>query len=87
MQEDNNTVSPFLPSTYQSNGYNKWHSRRWIVTLWSMFMVTAILILSFIRNTDQWGPLAMTLAAIPVGFTALETVFKKRTHTPNEGQL
>jgi hypothetical protein len=85
MQEENNTVTP--SSTSQSNGYNKWHSRRWIATLWAMGMVTAIMILSFIKNTDQWGPLAMTLAAIPVGFTTLETLAKKRTHPHQEGQL
>lgn len=81
--KDTQTISPTPPS---SNGYNKWHSRRWIVTLWSMIMVTGIMVLSFIRNTDQWGPLAMSLSAIPVGFTALETLAKKRPHTPQEGQ-
>lgn len=58
--------------------YNKWKSRRWIVTCWAMVMITAIFIVSSITNSDHWSPLAMTLAATPAGFTALETINKRK---------
>lgn len=31
-----------------------------------------------VTNSDRWSPLAMTLAATPAGFTALETISKRR---------
>lgn len=57
--------------------YNKWKSRRWIITLWSMLMVSAIVILGIIKNNDSYATLATTLVAIPVGFVSLETLNKK----------
>lgn len=58
--------------------YNKWKSRRWLITLWSMFMVTAIVILGIIFKNDSYVPLATTLVAVPVGFVSLETLNKKK---------
>ena len=57
--------------------YNKWKSRRWIITVWAMFMVTAIVILGIIFKDDSYVMLATTLVAIPVGFVSLETLNKK----------
>lgn len=57
--------------------YNKWKSRRWIITLWSMLMVSAIAILGIVKNNDSYATLATTLVAIPVGFVSLETLNKK----------
>lgn len=57
--------------------YNKWKSRRWIITIWSMIMVTAIVVLGIIFKNDSYVPLATTLVAVPVGFVSLETLNKK----------
>ena len=57
--------------------YNKWKSRRWMITVWAMFMVTAIVILGIIFKNDSYVPLATTLVAVPVGFVSLETLNKK----------
>lgn len=57
--------------------YNKWKSRRWIITLWSMIMVSAIVILGIIFKNDSYVTLATTLVAVPVGFVSLETLNKK----------
>lgn len=57
--------------------YSKWKSRRWLITLWSMFMVTSIVILGIIFKNDSYAPLATTLVAVPVGFVSLETLNKK----------
>lgn len=57
--------------------YNKWKSRRWLITLWSMLMVTAIVVLGVIFKNDSYVPLATTLVAVPVGFVSLETLNKK----------
>lgn len=58
--------------------YNKWKSRRWLITVWSMFMVTAIVVLGIIFKNDSYATLATTLVAVPVGFVSLETLNKKR---------
>lgn len=57
--------------------YNKWKSRRWLITLWAMLMVTFIIVFSMIRNTSDWVTLATTLVAVPVAFTSLETLNKR----------
>lgn len=61
----------------KKKSYNKWKSRRWLITLWSMLMVSALSILGIIFNNDAYVPLATTLVAIPVGFVSLETLNKK----------
>lgn len=58
--------------------YNKWKSRRWLITLWAMFMVTATTILGIIFNNDSYVPLATTLVAVPVSFVSLESLNKKK---------
>ena len=67
----------------QKKAYNKWKSRRWLITLWSMLMVTAIVALGIIFKNDSYVPLATTLVAVPVGFVSLETLNKK--HMFNNG--
>lgn len=64
--------------------YNKWKSRRWIITVWAMFMVTAIVILGIIFEDDSYSMLATTLVAIPVGFVSLETLNKKHIKKTEE---
>lgn len=58
--------------------YNKWKSRRWLITLWSMIMVSALSVLGIIFKNDSYVPLATTLVAVPVGFVSLETLNKKQ---------
>lgn len=58
--------------------YNKWKSRRWLITLWAMFMVTATTILGIIFSNDSYVPLATTLVAVPISFVSLETLNKKK---------
>lgn len=64
--------------------YNKWKSRRWLITLWAMLMVTAIVILGIIFKNDSYVPLATTLVAVPVGFVSLETLNKKHMKKTEE---
>lgn len=56
--------------------YNKWKSRRWLITLWSMLMVTLIVVMGIIFQNDSFSVLATTLVAVPVGYVSLETVNK-----------
>ena len=63
---------------------NKWKSRRWLITLWSMLMVTAIVVLGIIFKNDSYVPLATTLVAVPVGFVSLETLNKKHMKKEEE---
>lgn len=70
--------------TYGEETYNKWKSRRWLITLWSMLMVTAIVVLGIIFKNDSYVPLATTLVAIPVGFVSLETLNKKHMKKEEE---
>lgn len=57
--------------------YNKWKSRRWLITIWSMIMVSALSILGIIFKNDAYIPLATTLVAVPVSFVSLESLNKK----------
>lgn len=57
--------------------YSKWKSRRWLITIWSMIMVSALSVLGIIFKNDSYVPLATTLVAVPVGFVSLETLNKK----------
>lgn len=65
--------------------YNKWKSRRWIITLWAMVMVSAIVVLGIVFGDDTFAPLATTLVAVPVGFVSLETLNKKHFKDLNDG--
>lgn len=64
--------------------YNKWKSRRWLITLWAMLMVTTIVVLGIIFKNDSYVPLATTLVAVPVGFVSLETLNKKHMKKEEE---
>lgn len=57
--------------------YSKWKSRRWLITLWAMVLITFIVGFSIIKNNSDWVMFASTLVAVPVGFTTLETLNKK----------
>ena len=57
--------------------YNKWKSRRWLITLWSMIMVTALSVLGIVFHENDYVPVVTTLVAVPVGFVSLETLNKK----------
>ena len=65
--------------------YNKWKSRRWIITIWAMLMVTAIVVLGIVFKNDSYVPLATTLVAVPVGFVSLETLNKKHMKEKEDG--
>lgn len=62
--------------------YSKWKSRRWLICAWSMFLVTAIVVLGIVYKNDSYVPIATTLVAIPISFVSLETVKKWKQ---NEG--
>ena len=68
----------------KTKAFNKWKSRRWIITIWSMVMVTALSILGIIFKNDSSVPLTTTLVAVPVGFVSLETLNKK--HMKKDGE-
>lgn len=68
----------------KTKAFNKWKSRRWIITIWSMVMVTALSILGIIFKNDSYVPLTTTLVAVPVGFVSLETLNKK--HMKKDGE-
>lgn len=55
---------------------NKFYSRRWIITLWCVALITVIVICGYIFKDDSFVSLSMTLSAVPVAFTSLETVKK-----------
>ena len=57
--------------------YNKWKSRRWIITVWAMVMITVICVLGIIFKDNSYVTIATTLVAVPVAFTSLETLNKK----------
>lgn len=62
--------------TKEEKAYNKWKSRRWLITLWAMIMVTIIVILGTVFQNSSFTTLATTLVAVPVGYVSLETVNK-----------
>ena len=64
----------------KKSSYNKWHSRRWIITVWAMVMITVICILGIIFKANPYITIATTLVAIPVAFTSLETLNKRHTN-------
>ena len=64
----------------KKSSYNKWHSRRWIITVWAMAMITVICILGIIFKDNSYVTIATTLVAIPVAFTSLETLNKRHTN-------
>jgi L-asparagine transporter-like permease len=66
-----------MDSEKKEKEYNKWKSRRWLITVWAMIVVTAIVVLGTIFNNDTFATLATTLVAVPVGFVSLETLNKK----------
>lgn len=68
----------------KTKAFNKWKSRRWIITIWSMVMVTALSILGIIFKNDSYVPLTTTLVAVPIGFVSLETLNKK--HMKKDGE-
>lgn len=69
----------------EKENYNKWKSRRWIITVWSMVMITLICVLGIIFKDDSYATIATTLVAIPVAFTSLESLNKKWKKT-TEGE-
>ena len=64
----------------KKSSYNKWHSRRWIITVWAMVMITVICILGIIFKANPYITIATTLVALPVAFTSLETLNKRHTN-------
>lgn len=57
--------------------YKKWSSRRWLITLWAMAVITAIIVFGMIFDDSSYVTLATTMSAIPIAFTSLETLNKK----------
>lgn len=55
---------------------NKFFSRRWIVTVWTLVLITLIVILGTLFDNSSFSGLAMTLSGVPIAFTSLETVNK-----------
>lgn len=57
---------------------NKWQSRRWIVTMWSMVLITYIMIVAPILTYDApWVSVAIPiLCTIPSAYIAGESLLK-----------
>ncbi len=58
--------------------YSKWKSRRWIITVWAMIVITGIIIGTVILDNDCLVSLATLLISVPVAYTSLETLNKKK---------
>lgn len=58
---------------------SKWQSRRWIVTVWSMALLTAIVIWSIISQAEPgWlGILLPILGAVPSAYIAGDSYSKR----------
>lgn len=71
-----NKLKETSTETKEEKAYNKWKSRRWLITLWAMFIITLIVILGTVFHSDTYSALATTLVAVPVGFVGLESMNK-----------
>lgn len=62
------------------NNYNKWNSRRWRITVWSIITTTIVLLYSMItRYSPDWlGIVIPLLVAIPNVYIAAESYTKVR---------
>jgi len=58
--------------------YKKFRSRRWLLSLWAVAVITGIIVYTMFSKNDNLVILATTLSAIPIGFTTLETVLKMK---------
>ncbi len=70
--------------TEKKSTYNKWKSRRWIITVWAMVMITVICVLGIIFKDNSYVAIATTLVAVPVAFTSLETLNKRHINNGNK---
>lgn len=64
--------------------YNKWKSRRWIVTVWAMAAISIFAVLGIVFKIDSFITLCSTLSVIPIGFVSLETVKKWKNNETGE---
>jgi len=58
---------------------SKWKSRRWLITVWSMILLTFVLVWAMITKTDlQWiGVLLPVLGAVPSAYIAGNSYSKR----------
>lgn len=58
--------------------YNKYQSRRWIVTVWAMFTISILMSISIITKyaPDWLGIVLPILGAIPTAYIAAESYTK-----------
>lgn len=59
----------------------KWKSRRWIITVWSMILLTAIIGYSMVSGNESMMMIATVLAGEATAYTSLETLKKNRNPT------
>lgn len=61
-----------------SKDYNKWQSRRWLITVWAMLLVSIIVISDLFFNVEKsWMTSALQLLLTIIGgYIASETVTK-----------
>ena len=78
---EENVIAPKEVNADKWKAYSKFRSRRWIITVWAMFMVTAITIVSMITGDERFVMLSITLAAEPIAYTSLSTIKKSPTET------
>ncbi len=64
---------------------NKWRSRKWLVTIWCMVMVTGIVVCSFITGSEQFVMLATTLSAEPIAYVSIQAIGKNRKGAGDRG--
>jgi len=62
----------------KSKDYNKWQSRRWLITVWAMLLISTIIISGLFFNIEKaWMTSALQLLLTIVGgYIASETVTK-----------
>ena len=69
------------------NKYTKFNSRRWIISIWSMVLISVIVVWSLAIKCEMFGTLALTLVAIPTSFVSLESIKKWKGEKDDKGKV
>lgn len=69
----------------ENKNISKWSSRRWIISIWSIALLSVIVIWGLILKEEIYGTIALALVAIPTSFVSLESV--KKWKIKGEGEV
>jgi hypothetical protein len=79
VKESEKLTPPSIPDTKKDEAQlSKWRSRKWYVTLWCMFMVTGIVVFSYVTGNTDFNMLATTLAAEPIAYMSIQAIGKHK---------